>query len=77
MPFSDHGEGFCLLNDFAIASNYLLHRKIAQQNTSSSTSMCTRETEPQISLRTSQRFLHGACMEEIITLSTKKKAILI
>ncbi len=24
--FSDHGEGFCLLNDFAVAANYLLHQ---------------------------------------------------
>ncbi|HSC36564.1 MAG TPA: histone deacetylase [Chitinophagaceae bacterium] len=23
--FADHGEGFCLLNDFAVAANYLLH----------------------------------------------------
>ncbi len=23
--FADHGEGFCILNDFAIAANYLLH----------------------------------------------------
>lgn len=29
--FSDRGEGFCLLNDFAIASNYLLHQKLARQ----------------------------------------------
>ena len=27
--FSDRGEGFCLLNDFAIAANYLLNKKIA------------------------------------------------
>lgn len=25
--FHDHGEGFCLLNDFAIAINHLLHHK--------------------------------------------------
>lgn len=29
--FSDRGEGFCLLNDFAIAANYLLHEKKANQ----------------------------------------------
>jgi len=29
--FADHGEGFCLLNDFAIASNYLLDNKLAQK----------------------------------------------
>ncbi|RYY17309.1 MAG: histone deacetylase [Chitinophagaceae bacterium] len=29
--FADHGEGFCLLNDFAIAANYLLTKKLAQQ----------------------------------------------
>lgn len=29
--FADHGEGFCLLNDFAVASNYLLHHKLAKQ----------------------------------------------
>ncbi len=23
--FADHGEGFCILNDFAVAANYLLH----------------------------------------------------
>lgn len=28
--FSNRGEGFCLLNDIAIASNYLLNRKLAQ-----------------------------------------------
>jgi len=29
--FADHGEGFCLLNDFAVAANYLLHHgKIRQ-----------------------------------------------
>jgi acetoin utilization deacetylase AcuC-like enzyme len=27
--FADRGEGFCLLNDFAIAANYLLHKKLA------------------------------------------------
>lgn len=25
--FADHGEGFCLLNDFAIAANYLLQQR--------------------------------------------------
>ncbi len=29
--FADHGEGFCLLNDFAIAANYLLQQKLAQK----------------------------------------------
>jgi acetoin utilization deacetylase AcuC-like enzyme len=29
--FSSKGEGFCLLNDFAIAANYLLHHKLATQ----------------------------------------------
>lgn len=29
--FSDHGEGFCLLNDFAIASNYLLDNHLAKK----------------------------------------------
>lgn len=29
--FSDRGEGFCLLNDMAVAANYLLHKQIAQQ----------------------------------------------
>ena len=29
--FADHGEGFCLLNDFAIAANYLLHARLAKQ----------------------------------------------
>lgn len=29
--FRDRGEGFCLLNDFAIAANYLLQQKKAQQ----------------------------------------------
>jgi acetoin utilization deacetylase AcuC-like enzyme len=28
--FSDRGEGFCLLNDFAVAANYLLHKKLAK-----------------------------------------------
>ena len=27
--FADRGEGFCLLNDFAVAANYLLHKKLA------------------------------------------------
>ena len=27
--FAERGEGFCLLNDFAIAANYLLHKKLA------------------------------------------------
>ena len=27
--FADRGEGFCLLNDMAVASNYLLHEKLA------------------------------------------------
>lgn len=27
--FADHGEGFCLLNDFAVAANYLLDKKLA------------------------------------------------
>ena len=29
--FSNHGEGFCLLNDFAVAANYLLHKGLAQK----------------------------------------------
>ncbi len=29
--FANHGEGFCLLNDMAIAANYLLQKEIAQQ----------------------------------------------
>lgn len=29
--FSDRGEGFCLLNDFAIAANYLLHQGLASR----------------------------------------------
>jgi acetoin utilization deacetylase AcuC-like enzyme len=29
--FTDKGEGFCLLNDFAVAANYLLHKKLAKQ----------------------------------------------
>jgi len=29
--FADRGEGFCLLNDFAIAANYLLHQKMVKQ----------------------------------------------
>ncbi len=29
--FADHGEGFCLLNDFAVAANYLLHAGLAKQ----------------------------------------------
>lgn len=27
--FANKGEGFCLLNDFAVAANYLLHQKLA------------------------------------------------
>lgn len=29
--FADRGEGFCLLNDFGVAANYLLHKGLAQQ----------------------------------------------
>lgn len=29
--FTNRGEGFCLLNDIAIASNYLLHEKLAKK----------------------------------------------
>ncbi|RYE25014.1 MAG: histone deacetylase [Sphingobacteriales bacterium] len=29
--FADRGEGFCLLNDFGIAANYLLHHNLAKQ----------------------------------------------
>ena len=29
--FTDRGEGFCLLNDIAIASNYLLRKQLAQK----------------------------------------------
>lgn len=29
--FTNRGEGFCLLNDMAIASNYLLHHNLAKQ----------------------------------------------
>ncbi|RBL92564.1 histone deacetylase family protein [Chitinophaga flava] len=29
--FADHGEGFCLLNDFGIAANYLLQQKKAKK----------------------------------------------
>ena len=29
--FSDRGEGFCLLNDFAVTANYLLHKDLAHK----------------------------------------------
>lgn len=29
--FTDRGEGFCLLNDFAVAANYLLHHHLAKR----------------------------------------------
>jgi acetoin utilization deacetylase AcuC-like enzyme len=29
--FADRGEGFCLLNDMAIAANYLLHQQLVKQ----------------------------------------------
>jgi acetoin utilization deacetylase AcuC-like enzyme len=29
--FADRGEGFCLLNDMAVAANYLLHRNLAKK----------------------------------------------
>ena len=29
--FADRGEGFCMLNDFAVAANYLLHHRLARQ----------------------------------------------
>jgi acetoin utilization deacetylase AcuC-like enzyme len=29
--FADKGEGFCLLNDFAVAANYLLHHNLANK----------------------------------------------
>ena len=29
--FADRGEGFCMLNDMAIAANYLLHKGLAQK----------------------------------------------
>ena len=29
--FADKGEGFCLLNDFAIAAHYLLHHQLAKK----------------------------------------------
>lgn len=29
--YKDHGEGFCVLNDFAIASNYLLDKKLVEK----------------------------------------------
>jgi len=29
--FADKGEGFCLLNDFAIAAHYLLHHELAKK----------------------------------------------
>lgn len=29
--YADRGEGFCLLNDFAIAANYLLQQKLVKQ----------------------------------------------
>ena len=29
--FASHGEGFCLLNDMAVAANYLLKKNLAQQ----------------------------------------------
>lgn len=29
--FTEHGEGFCLLNDMAIAANYLLEKEIVQK----------------------------------------------
>lgn len=29
--FAERGEGFCMLNDFAVAANYLLRKKLAKQ----------------------------------------------
>lgn len=31
--FADHGEGFCLMNDMAVAANYLLHHKLVSNVT--------------------------------------------
>ncbi|MFY0022259.1 histone deacetylase, partial [Acinetobacter baumannii] len=28
---ADRGEGFCLLNDMAVAANYLLHKQLAKK----------------------------------------------
>ena len=29
--FADHGEGFCMINDMAVAANYLIQQKLAAQ----------------------------------------------
>lgn len=29
--FADRGEGFCMINDFAVAANYLLHHSVAKK----------------------------------------------
>ena len=29
--FADRGEGFCMINDFAVATNYLLHQSLAKK----------------------------------------------
>ena len=42
--FADRGEGFCLLNDFAIASNYLLQQKYLKTINVYSHSACTVHT---------------------------------
>jgi acetoin utilization deacetylase AcuC-like enzyme len=55
--FADRGEGFCMLNDFAIAANYLLHRNLASQIL-----IIDLDVHQQNFSRTNPAFLRSACM---------------
>ena len=58
--YSDHGEGFCLFNDIALAADHYLQKR---QNASfwSWISMCTKAMEPLSFFRTSRVFSPSAC----------------
>lgn len=71
--FRERGEGFCLLNDFAVAANYLLHTGRAKKY-SSLISMFTREMVPLKFSNRKKKYSPSACTAKTTILFTKKKA---
>ena len=72
--FAERGEGFCLLNDFGVASNYLLHSNLAKKILIIDLDVHQGNGTAKL-FENNQRSSPSACTEKTITLFIKKRAI--
>ena len=72
--YADRAEGFCILNDFALASKWLLHAQQAVNACSSSIATSTKATAVPSSSRTTHGSPRFPCMGPPTTPCTKRSA---